>query len=211
MKFTGKVPKVWLTAVGGLLLGALIILTIRFFTYDAGYIHYHANFGVYINGQQEEFKASDYYEETTACKQHAEMTPEDRAHMHKEGHHDDDNAVAHVHDNAATWGQFFENLGWVVGKDFIRTRDALYQNSGQNSLHIMLNGQDLTGISSVTNHVIGNEDKLLLSYGNTSNDELDEQYKAIPDTARHHNQEDDPASCSGPSKTTTSDRLRNLF
>ena len=206
-----KKYKLWFVGIGGLLLGILIILTIRFFTYDAGYVHYHANFGVYINGQQEEFKATDYYEETTACKQHAEMTPEDRAHMHKEGHHDDDNAVAHVHDNAATWGQFFENLGWVIGKDFIRTRDTLYQNNGQNSLHIMLNGQDLTGIGSVTNRVIGNEDKLLLSYGNASNDELDEQYKAIPDTARHHNEEDDPASCSGPSKTTTGDRFRHLF
>ena len=206
-----KKYKLWLVGIGGLLLGVLIVLAIRFFTYDAGYIHYHANFGVYINGQQEEFMATDYYEEVTACKQHAEMTPEDRAHMHKEGHHDDDNAVAHVHDDVVTWGQFFENLGWVVGKDFIRTRDTLYQNSGNNILHINLNGQDLTGIGSITNRVIGNEDKLLLSYGDVSNDELKKQYEAVPTTAGHHNEEDDPASCSGPSKTTTSDRLKNIF
>jgi hypothetical protein len=210
MKLIQKTSKIWLAVIGGLLLGAFIILSIRFFTYDAGYIHYHANFTVYVNGQQEEFRATNYYEEETACKADEHMTPEDRAHMHM---HDEqiDNDVVHVHDHAATWGQFFENLGWVIGKDFIRTRDALYRNDDKNILHIILNNQDFTGIGSVTNRVINNEDKLLLSYGNVSSDELQKQFKSIPDTAREHNQEDDPASCSGPSKTTISDRLKNLF
>lgn len=211
MKVIGKVPRFWLGATAGLLVGVLIVFAIRFATYDAGYVHYHANFAVYINGQREEFKGSTYYEEVTACKAAGEMTPEDRAHMHMEEHDDDDNAVVHVHDNAATWGQFFENLGWVVGRDFIRTRDKLYQNNGSNILYIELNGQDLTGISSITNRVIGNEDRLLLSYGNLTNDQLQKQYNVIPKTAAKHNQENDPASCSGPSKTTISDRLKNLF
>ena len=201
-----KISKVWLAGIAGLLIGALIILAIRFFTYDAGYVHYHANFAVYINGQQEQFKGSTYYEEETACKAESHMTPEDRVHMH-----DDVYDVIHVHDHAATWGHFFENLGWAVGKDFVKTRDTLYQNNNGNTLHIMLNGQNLTGISSVTNQVIGNEDKLLLGFGDVGNDELQKQFQAIPNTAREHNEEDDPASCSGPSKTTTSDRLKHLF
>lgn len=206
MKSIRRVSKVWLAAIAGLLLGALIILAVRFFTYDAGYVHYHANFAVYINGQQEKFKGSTYYEEEAACKAEVHMTPEDRVHMHDEVYD-----VVHVHDYAVSWGHFFENLGWSVGKDFIKTLDTLYQNNDDNTLHIMLNGQNLTGISSVTNQVIGDEDKLLLSFGDVSSDELQKAYKAIPDTAREHNQEDDPASCSGPSKTTTSDRLHNLF
>ncbi|HLG91252.1 MAG TPA: hypothetical protein VI336_03805 [Candidatus Saccharimonadales bacterium] len=206
MKFIKKMPKFWLAVIAGLLLGALVILAIRFFTYDAGYVHYHANFAVYINGQQEKFEGSTYYEEETSCKAESHMTPEDRVHMH-----DDVYDVVHVHDHAATWGQFFENLGWGLGKDYIKSRDILYQNNNGSNLSIILNGQNLTGISSVTNQVIGNEDKLLLSFGEVSNDELQKEYKAIPNTAREHNQEDDPASCSGPSKTTTSDRLRNLF
>ncbi|MEX0881575.1 MAG: hypothetical protein WDZ34_01735 [Candidatus Saccharimonadales bacterium] len=206
MTFVRKISKVWLVGVASLALGALIVLAIRFSTYDAGYVHYHANFAVYINGQQEKFKGSTYYEEETSCKAESHMTPEDRVHMHDEVYD-----VIHVHDYAATWGQFFENLGWAVGKDLIRTRDTLYQNNSKSVLHINLNGQDLTGISSITNQVIGNEDKLLLSFGDISSDELQKAYEAIPNTAREHNQEDDPASCSGPSKTTTSDRFRNLF
>lgn len=183
----------------------LIALAIRFFTYDAGYVHYHANFAVYINGQQEKFEGSTYYEEETACKAETHMTPEDRVHMH-----DDVYDVVHVHDHAATWGHFFENLGWGLGKNYIKSRDMLYQNNNGSSLGIILNGQNLTGISSVTDQVIGNEDKLLLNFGNVSKDELQKKYKAIPDTAREHNQEDNPASCSGPSATTFSDRLKNL-
>ncbi|MBI2285224.1 hypothetical protein HYU82_00145, partial [Candidatus Saccharibacteria bacterium] len=150
MKFTGKIPKFWLGAVGGLLMGVLIILATRFFTYDAGYVHYHANFAVYINGQQEKFEGSTYYEEETSCKAESHMTPEDRVHMH-----DDVYDVIHVHDHAATWGQFFENLGWGLGKDYIKSRDTLYQNNNGSNLSIILNGQNLTGISSVTNQVIG--------------------------------------------------------
>ncbi|HLG90926.1 MAG TPA: hypothetical protein VI336_02080 [Candidatus Saccharimonadales bacterium] len=206
MKAIGRIPKFWLGAIGGLLLGVLLILAIRFFTYDAGYVHYHANFVVYINGQQEKFQGPTYYEEETSCKATAHMTPEDRAHMHDEVYD-----VVHVHDRAVTWGNFFENLGWAVGKDFIQSRDMMYRNDGKSVLHIILNGQDLTGIGSVANKVIGDEDKLLLSLGDAGGEQLQKQYQAIPGTAREHNQEDDPASCSGPSATTFSDRLKNLF
>jgi len=210
MRLISKIPKVWLAGIGGLLLGVLIILTIRFFTYDAGYVHYHANFAVYINGEREKFAGSTYYEEETSCKVKDHMTPEDRAHMHM----DDgkaENDVVHVHDHAVTWGQFFENLGWVVGKDFIRTRNTLYVNHDKMILNIILNGQNLTGFSSITNRIIGNEDKLLLSYGQMTNEQLKQQYLSISSSAKKHNLENDPASCSGPNTTSLSDRLKHLF
>lgn len=206
MSFIRKNSRVWLTAIAGLLLGALIILAIRFFTYNANHIHYHANFAVYTNGQQEQFKSPSYYEEETACKAETGMTPQDRAHMH-----DGINNVVHVHDQAVTWGQFFNNLGWSVGKDFIETRDTLYQNNGTSILNVILNGQNLTGISSITNKVIGDQDKLLLSFGDISNTQLRKEYQAIPNTAKQHDSENDPATCSGPDTTTFSERLHHMF
>lgn len=203
MKFLSKI---WLAAVGGLVLGALIILSIRFFAYNANHIHYHANFAVYLNGQSEQFKSPSYYEEETACKAEGSMTPQDRAHMH-----DAVNNVVHVHDNAVTWGQFFNNLGWSVGKDFIETRDRLYQNNGKAVLNVILNGQNLTGISSITNTVIGDQDQLLLSYGDIGNAQLQSEYQAIPNAAKAHDSENDPATCSGPGTTTFSERLHHLF
>ncbi len=200
-----KSKSIWIAGAIGLLLGVFIILAVRFFTYDAGHIHYHANFAVYINGQREQFKDSSYYEEETACKDGKNIVPADRAHMH-----DQINDVVHAHDHAVTWGQFFNNVGWTIGNDFIATRDRLYQNNDKSILHIVLNGQDLTGISSIANKVIVDRDKLLVDYG-AADSQLQQEYNKIPSTAREHDEENDPASCSGPSTTTSSDRLHHLF
>jgi len=54
----------WFLFAIGLVLGSAVLLGIRFFTYKPDTIHYHANFALYINGQQEQFKGPQYYEET---------------------------------------------------------------------------------------------------------------------------------------------------
>src|SRR3989344_1693080 len=149
MSRLSKASKVWLAAIAGFLLGVIIILAIRVLTYDAGHLPYHANFAVYINGRQEQFKGPAYYEEETACKAEAQMTPKDRVHMH-----DNVYDVVHVHDRAVTWGQFFENLGWSLSKDWLTSQDKIYASDRQSKLSIILNGQNMTGVSSITNSVI---------------------------------------------------------
>jgi hypothetical protein len=88
--FTSK----WAFLIYGLLVGVLVILGIRYFTYHPHKVHYHANFGVYINGQQELFKDPTYYEEVALCNT-GTMTPQARTHMH-----DEEAGVVHVHDEA---------------------------------------------------------------------------------------------------------------
>src|SRR5665647_713896 len=101
----------WFLFVGGLLLGALTILTVRFVTYQPVSVHYHANFALYLNGQREAFKGQQYYQEVTTCSSTGGIAvPQQRAHMH-----DNANGLVHVEDHVVTWGQFFENLGWYVG------------------------------------------------------------------------------------------------
>jgi len=189
----------------GLVIGALVILVIRFATYKPDRTHYHANFAVYINGQREQFKGPTYYEETVACSAEEKITPAERAHMHN-----DINDVIHVHDHAVTWEQFFNNIGWSIGPDFISTRGALYQNSGDSKLHIILNGQDLTGIA-ITNRTIGDLDKLLVSYGTDSASQLQQEYNAVPSTAKNYDKGTDPKSCAGTTAPTFHDRLTHLF
>src|SRR5512146_2323216 len=129
-----------ITGLIGILIGALLVLGIRFFTYRADSVHYHANFAVYINGQRENFKNPIYYTET-ACggsESSEMMTPYERAHMH-----DKVNDVVHVEDEAVTWGQFFDNLAWPIGPNFIQKSDGtIYAENGANKLNIILNGQD---------------------------------------------------------------------
>ncbi len=198
----------WLIFGLGLLLGVLILLVIRLATYHPEHVHYHANFAVYFNGQREEFKGQQYYQEVAICSASGGINiPQQRAHMH-----DNVNSVVHVHDHAVTWGQFFENLGWVVGPDFIETDNGTkYVGDDTNKLHVLINGQDYTGLTPITNMIIKDQSKLLLSFGSDNDQALQQQYKSVPGTARHYDQSKDPASCSSNEAVPFSDRLHHLF
>jgi hypothetical protein len=208
LKLKGVFTSRWFTLATGLVLGALIILGIRFFTYKPVQVHYHANFAVYINGQREEFKGPQYYQEVAVCSSTNDIhLPQQRAHMH-----DNINSLVHVHDHGVTWGQFFENLGWYVGPDFIETDSGKrYVDDGNNKLHVIINDQDYTGLQAITNTVIKDRDRLLLSFGDVNQATLDKEYKSVPATAKHYDEAKDPASCSGSEKVTFRDRLHHLF
>lgn len=197
----------WFILTTGVVIGALLVLAIRFFTYAPEHVHYHANFGVYINGQREEFKNPQYYQEVAACVAHGAIQPVQRAHMH-----DDINSVVHVHDHAVTWGQFFENLGWYLGPNFIQTNSGIiYVANGDTKLNVMLNGQNYTDLTPMTNVVIKDQDRLLISYGVIDKVTLDAEYKTVPATAHQYDVSRDPASCQGSEGITTSERLHHLF
>jgi hypothetical protein len=199
----------WMMLAAGIVLGALAVGVIRFATYSGPQqTHYHANFAVYLNGKREQFANPAYYEEISACTVSGTIQPAQRAHMH-----DNINSVVHVHDDGVTWGQFFENLNWYVGPNFIQTRDGImYHAAGSQKLHVMLNGDDLTGLGAITNQVIGDDDRLLISFGDISDTSLQKEYKTVPATAHHYDITNDPASCAGQmQKVTVSERLHHLL
>jgi predicted lactoylglutathione lyase len=198
----------WFIFVAGLILGALILLVVRFATYNPVRVHYHANFAVYLNGQREEFQGPQYYQEVAICSATNDITiPQQRAHMH-----DNINSVVHVHDHAVTWGQFFENLGWYVGPNFIETDDGtMYIENGNNKLHVIINGQDYTDLTPITNTLIKDKSRLLLSFGDLTDQQIQQEYQTVPSTAAHYDVTKDPASCAGTEQVTTTDRLHHLF
>jgi hypothetical protein len=83
--------------------------------------------------------------------------------------------------------------------------------SATNQLHILLNGQDYTGLTPITNTVIKDRDRLLVSFGDIDNTTLQQEYKTVPSTAKHYDETKDPASCAGSEKITPSVRLHHLF
>jgi hypothetical protein len=200
----------WFIAAACFIFGALVVLGIRFVIYKPDTTHYHANFALYINGQREQFKSQMYYEETEMCSVETTMTPSGRAHMH-----DNVNNVVHVEDHAVTWGQFFTNLGWYMGSNFIEgpgPNGTMYQEDGNSQLHLILNGQDYTDLGGFQNTVIKDQDKLLVSFGDLSNATLQQEYKAVPSTAHHYDVTQDPASCmGGHASISVHDRLTHLF
>ena len=197
----------WFIAAVSLFLGAAIVLGIRFITFKVDAIHYHANFAVYVNGQRQEFKGAQYYSEVEMCTLNNTVQPNERAHMH-----DNINNVVHVEDHAVTWGQFFTNLGWIMGPTFIASPDGtIYSENGNSKLHLTLDGQDYTDLGGMQNVVIKDKDKLLVSYGEETESLLKQQYSAIPSTAQKYDETKDPVSCSGNHETSMHDRLIHMF
>lgn len=198
----------WFIGCGCLILGAAIPLGVRFLTYKPDSVHYHANFALYINGHQEKFQGPQYYTDTESCTVNTAMTPMGRAHMH-----DNVNNVIHVEDHAVTWGQFFENIGWYMGPNFIEDPSGtMYLENNNNQLHLVLDGQDYTDLGGVANMTIKDRDRLLVSFGSIDNSALRQEYSAIPSTAHHYDVTPDPSSCSGGhASMTLHDRLMHMF
>lgn len=192
----------------GLLAGVLILLIIRFFMYGPQRVHYHANFAAYINGTRQTFNDPTYYEDVSACAADSAgiTAPQERAHMHSNV-----NDVIHVHDHAVTWGAFFTNIGWYVSDSFLKTRTNLYVADDTNKVNVILNGQDYTGVMSIANTVIKDQDKLLVSYGNIDSTTLQHEYNAIQNNALTHDKGKDPSTCSSGAPVTLSQRLHHLF
>jgi hypothetical protein len=199
--------KLLLSGVIGILVGAAIILGIRFVTYTVpAVVHYHANFAVYVNGIREPFKGTGYYEETAAmmCSLKPVDTPKVRAHMH-----DNVSDVVHVEDHLVTWSDFMQNLGWGLGNDYLKTKDAVLVTSDTTKLSFVLNGQPLESITDLT---IKDKDTLLISYGTADSSTLQQQYQTIAHTAETYDNSKDPASCgAGHSDVTILQRLQHLF
>ncbi|MEK7472138.1 MAG: hypothetical protein AAB624_02720, partial [Patescibacteria group bacterium] len=59
--------KLLLLVAVAFLFGALAAFWARFVLVDQKQVHYHANFALYVNGEQDEFKNFTFYEEETAC------------------------------------------------------------------------------------------------------------------------------------------------
>ena len=197
--------KWWLVALAGAVVGVLELLVIRFATYNPPTVHYHANFAVYINGQREAFKSPQYYQEVSICSLHG-STPEARVHMH-----DNINNVVHVHDQAVTWGDFFQNLGWGIGQNYLATPTQVYTANGSDQLNIVLNGHNLTGLTNLGDTVIKDKDQLLVSFGTISDSQLQQEFKSVGNSAARYDTQKDTSACSGSEGPTISGRLHHLF
>ena len=186
----------------GMILGAALFLSIRFIFNNPEPVHYHANFAVFIDGKREEFSGPGYYEDVQACS--ATESPRGRTHMHQP-----DNNIAHVHDKNVTWGHFFESIGWTLGPDALVTTDHVYRTSEQKALTFYLNNKE---VASPFDQVIGNEDVLVVSYGDGTADLKKQAEEAKKPTPAHTaNVQNDPAACRGSEELSLGARLKKAL
>lgn len=189
-------------AVIAFLLGILWFIAMRVVLYNDDRVHHHANFAVYISGDQETFSEPTFYEEVTSCGGDV-ANPLARVHMH-----DQISDVVHVHDASATWGNFFENIGFSLGDNVLYARTQAYVDGQSGELSFILNGEPVRSIASKT---ITSEDKLLVNFGAEDQATLQSRYDAIANSAAEYNQTADPAACSGSQGLGIVDKLKEVL
>lgn len=188
----------------GLVLAAVLTTGLRFALAKDTSVHYHANFALYINGKQDEFKSFTFYEEVAACNSHDADNPKVRVHLHDNKPH-----LVHVHAGGVTWGQFFENLGYTLGDNLISTDNGVYITGDDgNKLTFTLNGKKTDAIA---NKLISSEDVLLINYGKDDDSMLTQRYDNIPRDAGTANSTKDPSACSGGHEFTFWNRLKQAL
>lgn len=186
----------------GLFFGAFTVLALRVILVQDRSVHHHANFALYINGQQDKFDNFTFYEEVAGCSTDDHNNPKHRVHMHGEV-----NNLVHVHAEGVTWGHFFANIGYGLTNNLVKTDDGVYEDDVDGKkLTFILNGQET---DSIANKLIGSADALVIDYGDGKS--AQKEYDALPRTAAEANEKPDPASCSGTESLTLSDRIKRAL
>jgi hypothetical protein len=190
-------------AVAGILVFGLVRLA---FLKPDSPTRYHANWAVFVDGKRLDLADERYMEDVVRCKADpTRVDPEDRVHLHNMNPD-----VVHVHDGGATWGHLLANLGFGVGDNYLFTDTGeRYLATPQRRLKFILNGRE---VASIRNLVIGNRDRLLISYGADPADVVARtEFPQVASTAGEHNEKPDPAGCSGAAEEGFADRLQRAF
>jgi hypothetical protein len=190
----------------GVVLGVLLLAAVRWIVAPPPVpTHYHANWALFVNGQRVDLSGSQYMEEVTACVPVGQtILPTQRTHMHA-GTQD----VVHGHDDGVTWGHLMANLGFGLGEDFLILGGDRYVADGTNSLKYIADGQV---VLPAYNRVIRSTERLLISYGPESVDEvIATQFPQVASTAAEYNTRPDPAGCAGAAEMTLAQKLRYAF
>jgi hypothetical protein len=192
----------------GMALGVFALGAARFLgVHPPEATHFHANWAIFIDGERLDLSDQRYMEEISSCYTvDGEVTPQSRIHMH-EGNHD----VVHVHHLGTTWGHLANNLGIGLGEGYLILDDGTRIFDGEDGrFTYILNGRALT---SAHNEPVASEDRLLISYGSESLNDLGEgRFGRVATTAGEFNLLEDPATCSGSGEPLgVWDRLKLAF
>ncbi len=133
-----------------------------------GDTHEHADFLLYLNGQQFNFAQAKYMDKEQA-----------RAHMH-----DMVGTIVHKHWKGATWGEFFAGMGMKLNGTCLVLDDGTpYCNNAASgkTLQVFINTTKVYGDYSVVE--IMDLDRALFTYGNEGSDAIAQQVSAVGDNA----------------------------
>lgn len=191
----------------GILVGVLGLAAVRMATAaPQPATHYHANWAVFVDGERLDLSGDRFMEEVSACYTGGGgIQPQQRTHMH-----DNDPDVVHVHDDGVTWGHLMANLRFSLGENYlILPVEKPLITDGERTLKFI---SDSVPALSPYNRVIRSTERLLISYGPESEEEvLATQFPEVATTAEEHNSLPDPAACQRHEELTLGVRIRHAF
>jgi len=141
--------------------------------------HYHADFAVFIRGEQVDFNRPEWVVDENADGDHHPYL-----HIHPERY-----TVVHVHLSGSTWAEFFETLGFkltdptLAGVDeadtcLVTPEGERLCSNGQERLRFFRNGVEVDGIALTEIHDL---ERVLITYGSESDEEIAAQLAAVTD------------------------------
>lgn len=134
-----------------------------------GDVHYHADFALYINGERYDFAKEKY------------MSTENKSLSNFMHLHDMDGKVIHKHAEGVTLGFFLETLGMKLNETcLVLDNEDSYCNEDDKELKMSVNGKHNDEFDQ---YDIQDEDKILLSYGDEYEEELQKQMSSVSDEA----------------------------
>ena len=131
---------------------------------ELGSTHIHAHLKIYVNNKALELSTSNYQSKSEF--------------VHLEGSVGE---LIHVHATGITLEQFLYTLGINPSESCI-TIDKEYCNDGKNKLLYFINNQQTTKI----NYIIKDHDKILVTYGDYTNEELKKQLESVTNLQLKH-------------------------
>ncbi|MDP3764973.1 MAG: hypothetical protein Q8R04_00520 [Nanoarchaeota archaeon] len=134
--------------------------------------HIHADFKVNIDGKSINFANPNYYMKSSFL------------HLDDNQNKEDASGVLHMHASGVPLWIFFNSIGMNFDKDCITLENReKFCNDSNKKLKFFVNGKES---NEFENYVFNDLDKILISYGDESEEEIKNQLASITDFARIH-------------------------
>jgi len=132
--------------------------------------HYHADFKVFIDGQELNFNQEQFFVKSRFVQVENDVQG-------------DSGEVIHMHASGVPLWLFFESIGIKFEKECFTVDTGIeYCNNAEKSLKFYVNGQSN---SEFGDYVFNEGDKILISYGDKSED-VSGQLNSVTDNAKNH-------------------------
>ncbi len=138
--------------------------------------HTHADFAIFIEGKKVDLSATKYMSGSSKDKTHSGA-------LHPDLHlHDGNGNVIHKHHDGLSLSMFFRSIGitMIKGENCVKIEKKEYCSLGPKRWKMFLNGKQVAFDPS---YVFSDLDKILLSYGNETEEALRKQLESLSDDA----------------------------